>query len=251
MRDALLCLCLALAATAAGAQDYAREKRWESEIVPGLVVGEAVKLRTAAGHEFLGLHTPVSRARGAVVLVHGRNVHPDHEVIGVLRMKLADRGYSTLSIQMPILGPEASRVEEYYPALFPEAAERIGLAARWLAARGEARLALVSHSMGSWMANEYFDANPASPYRAWVSLGLTGGYSWAAYRSPRPILDISGSADLAPVAEAAWRRRMTLAFAPEGSRQVIVAEADHFFNGRQGELAAIVADWLDVVLRQP
>jgi alpha/beta superfamily hydrolase len=176
-------------------------------------------------------------------------VHPYHDVVGPLRMKLAELGYTTLSIQMPILGPEATRVEEYYPRLFPEAAERLAAAARWLQARGERRLALVSHSMGSWMANEYFDANEASPYRAWVCIGLTGGFSWATYRSPRPILDVYGSADLEVVTQAAWRRRMAIAAAPEGSRQVEVAGADHLFRAKESELARLIAEWLGTVLR--
>lgn len=249
MKRLVLFPVLAFLAAAAVAQDYARERRLEAEIVPALVVGEPVRLRTAAGREFLAIHAEAKAARGAVVLVHGRNVHPDHEVIGSLRMRLADRGYTTLAIQMPVLGAEAQRVEDYYPALFPEAAERIGVAARWLAARGEKRLALLSHSMGSWMANEYLDANPSSPYVAWVCLGLTGGFSWGTYGSARPILDVSGSADLPAVVDGAWRRRLALASAAAGSRQVVVEGADHMYAGRDGELARIVADWLDGVLR--
>jgi pimeloyl-ACP methyl ester carboxylesterase len=240
----LLMACLALPAAA---QDYERERRWEREIVPALVVGEPLKLR-AAGREFLAIHTPAANARGAVVLAHGRNVHPDHEIIGVLRMRLADLGYTTLSVQMPILGPEATRLEDYYPRLFPEAAERLHAAGRWLQEHGERRLALVSHSMGSWMANEYFDSTDASPYRAWVCMGLTGGFSWPTYRSARPILDLYGENDLPTVTGAAWRRRLTIAIAPEGSRQVEVAGADHFFTGRDAEVAKLVAEWLDAVL---
>ena len=232
----------------AAAQDYERERRLEREIVPGLVVGEAVRLR-AAGREFLALHTEVANARGAVVLAHGRNVHPDHEVIGVLRMRLADLGFTTLAIQMPVLGAEAHRVEDYYPRLFPEAAERIEAAGRWLQDRGERRVALLSHSMGSWMANEYFDEAAASPYRAWVCLGLTGGFSWATYRSARPILDVYGENDLPSVTGAAWRRRLTIAVAPQGSQQAEVAGADHFFAGREAGLAKLVAEWLAGVLR--
>ncbi|HYC34828.1 MAG TPA: DUF3530 family protein [Usitatibacter sp.] len=249
MRRSFTVLALALASACASAQDYAREKRWESEIVPALVVGDPVKLRTAGGHEFLALYTEASNPRGAVVLAHGRNVHPDHGLIGALRMKLADRGYTTLSIQMPILGSDAQSIDEYYPRLFPEAAERLGIAARWLAQRGQSRLALVSHSMGAWMANEYFDAAADSPYRAWVSIGITGGFSWGTYGSPRPILDVSGSEDFPTVVDATWRRRMAIAFAPAGSRQVVVAGADHYFTARESDLARIVGDWLDEVLK--
>ena len=249
MRRPFAAVLLALACAGAAAQDYARERRWEAEIVPGLVVGDAIKLRTAAGHEFLALHTEAKDAKGAVVLAHGRNVHPDHGLIGALRMRLAERGYTTLSIQLPILGADAQKVEEYYPRLFPEAGERLDIAARWLVRRGERRLALVSHSMGAWMANEHLDAAAQSPYRAWVSIGITGGFSWGAYGSPRPILDVSGSEDLPPVVEASWRRRMAIAFAPGGSRQVVVPGADHYFTGREAELARVVGDWLDAVLK--
>jgi pimeloyl-ACP methyl ester carboxylesterase len=247
-RLALLFLAILVAGTVS-AQDYARERRLEREILP-LVVGEPVKLRLPGGREFLGLHTNVAGAKAAVVLVHGRNVHPDHDLVGALRVALADLGYATLSIQMPVLGAEAQRVEEYYPALFPEAIERIGTAAAWLQERGERRIAIVSHSMGSWMTNEYFDAHPRSPYLAWACLGLTGGYTWATYGSPRPILDVYGEADLPPVVDAAWRRRLTVAFGKEGSRQVRVEGADHFFTGKHQALAREIAAWLGSVLAQ-
>ena len=241
-------LAAALAIGAALAQDYEREARLAREIVPALVVGDPVALRIPSGREFLGIHAPVAGARGAVVLVHGRNVHPDHEVIGALRMRLADLGYATLSIQMPVLGAQAQKVEDYYPALFPEAVERIAAAAEWMRARGESRVALVSHSMGSWMANEYFDRHPGSPFAAWVCLGLTGGYSWDAYGSKRPILDVYGEADLPTVSGAAWRRRLTVAAAPAGSRQVRIPGADHFYAGREAALAQEIAAWLGEVM---
>jgi alpha/beta superfamily hydrolase len=60
---------------------------------------------------------------------------------------------------------------------------------------------------------------------------------------------VSGSADLPAVVDGAWRRRLAVASAAEGSRQVIVQGANHMFAGRDAELAAIVADWLDRVLR--
>ncbi len=166
----------------------------------------------------------------------------------MLRSRLADLGWSTLSIQMPVLAADA-RADDYYPAVFPEAADRIARAGAWLAARGERRLALVSHSMGSWMANAYFDAAQDSPYAAWACLGLTGGYSLATWFSPRPILDVHGEHDLEPSVSAAWRRRLTLASAAEGSRQVRVAGADHFYAGREDELARTVATWLGEVVR--
>ena len=240
---ARLALLVLIAALPAAAQDYAREKRWADEVVPALVVGDAVWLETASGHKFLAIHAPAAKPKGAVVIVHGIGVHPDHGVIGVLRAQLTDLGWATLSIQMPVQAADA-RSEAYYPAVFPEAIERIGKAAAWLVARGETRIALVSHSMGSWMANEYFDKTEKSPFAAWACLGLTGGYSLSTWFSPRPILDVYGERDLEASLGAAWRRRLTLATAPEGSRQVMIAGADHFYAGREDELARAIDAWL-------
>ena len=111
--------------------DYEREKRWADEIVPGLLVGDAVYIRAATGKEFLALHAEVKNPRGAAVIVHGLGLHPDHSVIGALRSKLAEMGYTTLSIQMPIKAA-AARAEAYYPMLFPDALNRITLAGEYL-----------------------------------------------------------------------------------------------------------------------
>jgi dienelactone hydrolase len=234
---------LLLSATAAFAQDYEREKRWADEVVPTVVVGDAVWLDGPAGRKFLGLYAPAKAERPALVIVHGIGVHPDHGVIGVLRARLTDLGYTTLSIQMPVLAAD-KRGDDYYPKLFPDALDRIAAAAAWMKARGHARLVLVSHSMGSWMANEYLDANPRAPFEAWVCMGLTGGYTWATYFTKRPILDVYGEEDLPPALDAAWRRRLALSTTPARSRQVMIPGADHFYAKRETELAAAIDTWL-------
>ena len=171
-----LALLLALLLTwPVWAQDYAREQRWASEILPAVLVGEPVYLKAASGRDFLGLFSEVKGARVALVLVHGVGVHPDHSVIGALRTRMFDLGYTTLSIQMPVAAREAS-VDDYFPQLFGDAADRMARAGDWLKARGYSRIVLVSHSMGAWMANEYLDRSHAStPYKAWVVMGLTRG----------------------------------------------------------------------------
>ena len=245
---ARLLLPLLLCALPALAQDYAREKRWADEVVPNLVVGDAVWLETTAGRKYLGIYAPAANPRGAVVIVHGIGVHPDHGVIGVLRAKLTDLGWSTLSIQMPVQAADA-RSEAYYPSVFPEAVDRIGRAAAWLVAKSGPKAAIVSHSLGSWMTNEYLDKTADSPFAGWACLGLTGGYSLATWGSPRPILDVYGENDLPSAVDGAWRRRLTLASAAEGSRQVMIPATDHFYAGKEDELARVVSDWLGQVLR--
>lgn len=230
---ALAALLLA-AALPAAAQDYEREKRWAAEIVPNVVVGDAVNLKLPSGREYLGLHAERKGAPAAVLLVHGVGVHPDHGVTGILRVALFEMGYSTLSIQMPVQKSDA-QLDDYYPVVFPEAVERIRAAGRWLQERGYRRVVLLSHSMGSWMANVYYEQTPDAPFAAWVCVGLTGGFG--GMRNVQvPVLDVYAEHDLPQVLRADWRRRVTLQ-SIEGSKQVRISGADHSYTGREKELA--------------
>jgi triacylglycerol esterase/lipase EstA (alpha/beta hydrolase family) len=146
----ILLLLLTLPVSAA---DYAREKKWADEIAPGIVVGDPVYLELKQGHKFLTLLTEAKDARAALVIVHGMGIHPDWGMVGTLRTELADRGYTTLSVQMPVLAADAAA--EQYLASFPEAAERIGVAVDFLSAKGYKKIAIVSHSLGSRMSRVY------------------------------------------------------------------------------------------------
>ena len=230
----ILLLGLSLSALA---QDYAREKRWSDEIVPGLLVGDAVWIEGPGAKKFLGLHAEVKGARAALLLVHGVGVHPDYGVIGALRAQLADSGYTTLSIQMPVQKADAG-LSDYYPAVFPNAVERIRSAGRWLGTKGFSRVVLLSHSMGSWMSNVHYEETPDAPFAAWVSMGLTGGYG--SLRNVRvPMLDVYGESDLPTVLRADWRRKISIG-AIDGSRQVRIAGADHHYAGKEKELVAAI-----------
>ena len=70
---------------------------------------------------FLGIYTESSGGgdppKGAAILVHGIGVHPDWpQVIHPLRVGLPERGWSTLSIQMPVL-PNEAQSADYLPLL--------------------------------------------------------------------------------------------------------------------------------------
>jgi len=235
---------LSLAAMAAtGVADYTREKKWADEVVPGLVVGDPVYLQTPRGHhKFLTLFTPVAGTDKAVIVVHGMGIHPDWGMVGTLRTELADRGFTTLSIQMPVLAADAKG--EAYPPTFTEAAERIGEAVAFLKAKGYTQLAIVSHSMGSRMSRVYLAGKPDAAVKSWVSLGI----SYDDYAGIKlPVMDIYGDNDLPPVLDKAQKRKGSLKAA--GSKQVVVAHADHFYSGHEAEMVAAVADFLSATLK--
>ena len=238
-----LALAGTLAASSVFAQDYEREKRWADEIVPAVIVGDPVRIKAQSGREFLALYAAGKPGQSAIVLAHGVGVHPDHGVIGILRASLYDLGYTTLSIQMPVQGKDAA-VDDYYPKVFRDAADRIVKAADWLRAKGHASVILLSHSMGAWMANEYLDrAHEATPYRAWIVMGLTGGYSWTMRRYAFPILDLYGEMDVKPALDAAGRRKFALKEG-NGSRQVMLPAADHHYAGHEKALATAIDAFL-------
>ena len=88
----LVAVILLVLAGAATAQDYEREQRWADQILPALMVGDAVWLQQKEGHKFLTLYTEAKNARGAVIVAHGRGWSPDYELYGTLRTKIAEAG---------------------------------------------------------------------------------------------------------------------------------------------------------------
>jgi len=238
---------LSCAASSAFAQDYEREKRWADEVAPGVVVGDAVWIEAGSGRKFLALYAPVQGAKDAVVIVHGLGVHPDFGLIGVLRSKLTDLGHSTLSIQMPVLAAVAKADD--YSQVMPDAIDRIGRAAAWLRERSpNAKLVLVTHSVGSWMGNAYLEGAAASPYRAWVCLGRSGPFTGGVRALRQPTLDVYAEDDFNAVLEGAGARREALA-AARGSKQLVLAGTDHYFARKEDELARAIDRWLAATLR--
>jgi pimeloyl-ACP methyl ester carboxylesterase len=224
--------------------DYAREKRWADEIVPAIVVGDPVWLE-AAGRKFLGIYTPATKVRAGVVVVHGMGVHPDWGLINPLRSGLAEQGYATLSVQMPVRAADADGSQ--YPPLYPEASTRLAAAVRFLRARGISKVAIVSHSLGARMANHYFSSSVDAAADAWVAIGLSGEVS-KPETLKAPTLDLYGERDLPAVLDNAEKRAAVLRKL-RGSAQAEVPGADHFFNGRETELVKHVKLFLDRALK--
>ena len=227
----------ATTAVATPAMDQAREERWAREVVPSIVVGDPVYLATAASPKVLAILTvPAGAAAGGIVVVHGLGVHPDWGLIGGIRSALADAGYVTLSVQMPVLDANATRDD--YAATLPEASERIASAVAYLRARGIAKIAIVSHSMGASMANAYLARQAVD---AWAPIGMFGPF---ATPPKEPVLDIVAETEIAPVRETAPARVSTL---PKDacSRQITIAGADHYFDRQQKELVAAISAFLE------
>lgn len=230
MKAVVVFLSLFLATAALAASDYAREKKWADEILPSVLVGDAVWLDEADGHTFLSLYTEAAGAKTAVILGHGIGVHPDWGVIGVLRQSLAEKGYTTLSVQLPVLAADA-RADVYVPT-FDAAAARLGKAVAYLKARGYTRIALVSHSLGCRMSYRYLSGSPDASVKTWVAMSTPGGEDFGKLKLP--VLDLYGQNDLPGVVKNAELR--AAGPRPAGSTQLRLKGADHFFEGMEAAL---------------
>ena len=244
MRTVQFLFALFFAPIAMGA-DYEREKRWADEITPGIVVGAPVYLQTRNGRKFLNLYTEAAKAKAAVIVVHGRGIHPDWGLIGVLRTGLAERAYTTLSVQMPVLAADAAG--DVYLPHFPEAGERLAAATRFLQAKGYKKIALVSHSMGARMSSDYLKNNPAAPLFAWVSISITNDTLGSLGVLKFPVLDLYGENDLPQVLENNKARAQAIEKI-KGSVQIMAPQAEHFFNDRDDALIGYVKRFLDGAL---
>ena len=232
---------LTIHATCALAQDYEREKRWSDSIVKTLMIGSAEWLEQKNGHRFLALYTEAEKSRGAVIVAHGRGWNPDFELYGTLRTRLAELGYTTLSIQLPVL-PSTAILGLYVP-LYPDARERFQLAVDFLKAKGHKNIGIVSHSLGATMANQYLIRTEDTSVGAWVFIGILQGLQ-EAFRLKIPLLDVYGSNDWVVTLWGAHERKEQLLKIP-GSAQVEVPGAKHFFEDKEEELLKIVVPFLD------
>ena len=246
MRSLAAFLMLFASAACLAQADYSREKRWAVEITPGLVVGDAVYLAQKSGHKFLAIYSAAPQPHAAVITVHGSGVHPDWALIGVLRSQLADHGYTTLSVQMPVLAADA-KADAYLP-LFPDAAERLHAAVAFLKTKGHRNIAIASHSLGARMSNLFLAGTPDHGVGAWISIGITTGEFIEPDKLRMPVLDIYGERDFPQVLKLAEARAEVLKTL-KGSAQIEVAGADHFFAGHESELVRQVKQFLDLRLK--
>jgi len=224
------------------APDYSREKRWADEVTPSILVGSPVYLEQKNKHKFLTILAEPDNAKLAIIVVHGMGLNPDWGLIGTIRTRLYDFGYTTFSLQMPVLSVEA-KVEEYL-AIFPEAVERLSLAVSYLKNKGYHHIILVSHSNGSRISRIFMLNNPDA-IDAWAAISLTRQETFSGIEGP--ILDVYGEQDLDHVLSSVSARKLSLNLLSL-SKQVMLKKADHFYNGREEELCQLINQFVGSVI---
>jgi len=247
----LIVCILSLFSMSVNASDTDREKRLASEIIDGIMDGDAIFLKSG-DHEFLGIYTEAEEAKGAVIIMHGRGFHPDwSDVANPLRVGLAERGWNTLSIQMPVLEKEAKYYD--YVEIFPEAFPRIDAAIDFLKEKTNKKIVLIAHSCSVHMAMAWVDAGNLRDLDAFIGIGMGA----VDYKQPMlkpfpleqiklPVLDVFGHDEYPAVKRGAPERLAAIKKAGnKKSTQLTVPNANHYFTDQGEALLEVVTPWLN------
>ena len=235
------------------ASDLDKEKRWREQITDSVLVGECIDLK-AGDAPFLGIFTPASNGTNnrAAIIVHGMGIHPDWpEVIYPLRSELPEYGWSTLSIQMPILANDAA-IKAYLP-LFDEVTPRLNAAISYLREQGNKTIVVIAHSLGASMAARFVADNAKAGVNGLIliSMGvieldakMNGAVALEVIKMP--VLDIYGSRDLESVLTTRSERARAATRKARNSdyRQMEIEGGDHFFVGVEDELVRRIRGWM-------
>jgi len=233
------------------ASDLAREQRLAEQTVDAILDGEPVML-AADGHTFLGIYTEAvtEPVQGAAIILHGRGMHPDWtQVASPLRIGLPEQGWSTLSLQMPVLAKDASYYD--YEPVFPEATPRINAGISYLREQGVRRIVLIAHSCGVHMSMAWLEQQGSSNIAAYIGIGMGATDYQQPMRKPFPygkiqvpLLNIYGSEDYPAVLRQADTLQPVLADINPQSAQVRIEGADHYFDDYNEELVTTITGWL-------
>jgi dienelactone hydrolase len=243
-------LCLLSISSSADAANLEREQRMADEIVDSIIDGDPVFLRSGE-FEFLSIYTEADEPRGAVIIMHGRGFHPNwSDVAYPLRVGLAEQGWNTLSLQMPVLEKEAKFYD--YLDIMHEAFPRIEAGIDYLKAEGNDKIILIAHSCSVHMTMAWINAGKMRDVDGIVGIGMGAVDYGQPMKEPFPlaridvpVLDVYGEDEYPAVIKGAPARlkAMRQAGHPK-SQQITVPGANHYFTDVSEALLEAVGAWL-------
>ena len=244
-------------------QEQSREQQIAEKLAQTANADEIIGLKASGGH-FVGLYksarpsavSKIKEANGVVILVHGMGAHPDWpDVISPLRIHLTDLGWSTFSIQMPILSPEES-VAEYGKTLVV-ANSRISAAVEYFHAWDMEPIILLGYSFGAAQAASYLASDKPEHVAAFVSVSMLA----QKFIKPKldvfkfigginiPMLDIYGKEDLEDVRRGIDDRRLAASKNSNYAfQQIELQRAGHNYLGTEKALVEQIQHWLHQTL---
>jgi len=242
------------------AADMAREKRIADNIRDSILVGEVVDLKAGAD-DFIALVTnnEPAKPRGSIIILHGMNSNPNApQITHPLRSQLAETGWVTASIQLPLAAADASISDNL--ALIKESYPRIRATLNYMHQNFKNRpCVLVAHSLGAIMATSFLAEQKKLACDALILIGLPklpsdlpeADSNKSLKKVSIPTLDIYGSQDLDSVKNMISSRKLILKKTNTLNRQIEIAGADHSFNGLDETLVRAIHSWLIYTFELP
>jgi len=184
--------------------------------------------------------------------LHGMNSNPNApQIIHPLRSQLAEKGWVTASIQLPLAAVDASINDNL--TLIKESYPRIRATLSHMHENFQNRpCVLIAHSLGAIMATSFLAEQKELACDALVLIGLPKLTSELPEANSNkllkkigiPTLDIYGSQDLDNVKSMAATRKLILMKTNTLNRQIEISGADHAFNGLDETLVLAIHGWL-------
>lgn len=213
--------------------------------------GEVIEL-TAGETPFVAIYRPQARdtATGSVVLLHGRGTNANsHRVVRPLRIGLSEHGWSTLSLQLPLVPAGAG--DDAWLDNAETIGARLQAALDWLTQRGQRNQVIVALGDSATVALRFVAGKDPDPVRALVLLSIPGELAADLDRQAladleRPLLDVFADRDTNPVTRgAAARLRAAREAGASGYTQREIAGATLDFPAQEAQLLAVVRAWLN------
>jgi len=235
--------------------DYERESRMISEIEDAVMDGDVEYLSLSDDKKVFSIYMEpdVDTPKGGVIVLHSRGYHANWaSVVKPIRVGLAEKGWHTLSVQMPVLDKNA-KYYDYVP-IFPYTHERIDAALNFYKQRGIDNIVLISHGCGAHMSMSYFDKHGDGKVNAYVGIGIgaTDYKQKVVKRFPldtmsKPVLDVYGEKDFPGVIRLSKSRKALMDISGNTQNaQKVIKGADHYYkeNGTEKTLIDTIDIWL-------
>lgn len=259
---AILLILLLIFLGSADAANQAREKLIAEGLVGRIDANNALWLDSRDGPFFALKADYVSTQRqGGIILLHDMEGHPDWpEVISPLRQGLPEKGWPTLSIQLPLLSKEVPLTAQNQQRIIDESAARLIAAVEHFTNTGIYNIVLIGQGLGATAISHFLSGDLKQSHaiyiKAFIAIRFRAHQQLSEAYLPQallkikttlPILDILGTQE-SPLAQQQARLRKMAAKQSQNPnyRQEQLADANANFRDMEALLLSRISGWLKV-----
>jgi len=259
---AILLILLFIPLCAADAANQAREKLIAEELVERINPNDALWIDSRDGPFFALKADYVNTQRqGGIILLHDMEGHPDWpEVISPLRHGLPEKGWPTLSVQLPLLSKEAALTAQNQQRIIDESTARLIAAVEHFTNTGIYNIVLIGQGLGATAISHFLSGNLKQSHAIYIKAFIAIRFrahqqlpedylpqALLKIKTTLPILDILGTQESPLTQQQARLRKMAAKQSQNPNyRQEQLANADANFRDMEALLLSRISGWLKV-----